>query len=120
MDRALKFAAASVVLAGLVAGLGGVIAGTEGRSAVWLGAGLGLVIQWLLFVCLFMVALRGSPLLAHGLSMVARFLVLGVVAFFWVPWSGFAAAPLLFSLVAVFFGTTLLEPLFLIRFTTAR
>lgn len=107
-------------MASLVAALGGVIAAPEDRSAVWVGAGLAVSVQLLLFVLFFLIVLREHPLAAHGLSIVVRFLVFGVVALFWVPWSGIAAAPLLFSLVAVFFLTTLLEPFFLVRFTTTR
>jgi hypothetical protein len=47
--------------------------------------------------------------------MLGRLSAVGLLALFWVPMSGHPAAPLMFSLVSVFFVTTLLEPVFLIR-----
>jgi hypothetical protein len=47
------------------------------------------------------------------LGMLGRFVALVVLSFVWVPLAGLPAAPLLLSVVAVMFLTTLMEPLFL-------
>jgi hypothetical protein len=104
---------------GLVGLIGGGVAPPESARAVWLGAGIALVIQVVLFVVLFVVAFARQPMLAHGLGMLGRLVAVGVVALFWVPMAGVPAAPLLFSLVAVLFLTTLVEPL-LISFSVHR
>lgn len=96
------------------------LVGPESRQAVWVGVLVALVFQLLLFVVLFVVALAKQPMLAYGLSMLGRFFVVASVALFWAPWLQLPAAPLLFSLVTVFFVTTLIEPLFLLGKPTAR
>ena len=113
MGKALKFvlmAVGSTLMVGLT---GTVIAAPAAAPAVWLGAGLALVIQSMLVLILFVLVFAGQPLLAHGLGMIARFVAFGLVAMIEVPMLGVPAAPFLFSLVAVFFVTTLLEPVLL-------
>lgn len=117
--RAFQFGALAVGFSALVGLVGGAIAAPEDARAVWIGAGIALVIQFVLFVAFFVVVFAKQPLLAHGLGMLGRLFAVGVVALFWVPWAGVAAAPLLFSLVAVLFLTTLAEPL-LISFSADR
>jgi len=120
LRRALSFALAAATFSLLIGVVGAAIAGPDGRRAVWIGVGLALGIQLVLASSLFLWLFSGRPLLAHGVGMVARFATVGTVALFWVPWAGLPAAPLLFSLVTVFFLTTLLEPLFLFSLSTAR
>jgi hypothetical protein len=114
LHRALKFLLVSGGLTLVVGAIGGLIATPANRAAVWLGSGIGFVVQLVMFGVLFGVAFRSHPLLAHGLGMIGRFLAIAAVAFLWVPWAGVPAAPLLFSLVTVFFLTTLVEPLLLL------
>ncbi len=120
MQRAVKFGLWALGLGLLVGLIGTGIAGPEGRLAVWLGVGVALVVQLVLFVALFVLAFAERPLVAHGLGILGRLLALVALALYWLPWTGIPAAPVLFSLVAVFFVTTLLEPLFLFRLTTGR
>ncbi|MEX0912305.1 MAG: hypothetical protein WD737_13235 [Gemmatimonadota bacterium] len=120
MYRALKFAVLAAGFSVLVGVMGGLIAAPEDRAAIWTGIAMAYGVQLVLFVTLFVWRFASQPMLAHGLSMVARLAVLGTVALIGVPWADLPAAPFLFSLVAVFFVTTLLEPLFLIRFSPAR
>lgn len=120
MDRALKFALVAAGFSLLVGAVGGWIAGPEHRQVVWLGVGLAYAIQVVFFVGFFVVAFASQPLLAHGLGMLGRLMIVGSVALFWVPWAGVPAAPFLFSLVAALFVTTLVEPLFLVRIPSAR
>jgi hypothetical protein len=120
LHRALKFAVAAAGFALLVGVVGSAIAGPEHRGAVWSGAAVALVIQLVLCLLLFRWVFAGRPLLAHGVGMLGRLTAVGLLALFWVPWAGVPAAPLLFSVLAVFFLTTLLEPLFLFSFSGSR
>jgi hypothetical protein len=72
---------------------------------------IGFTVQVAAFWLLSVWALPGRPVLAHGMAMLLRLVVLGFVAVLWVPRSGLPAAPTLLSLVAVFFLTMLVEPI---------
>src|SRR5690554_286920 len=103
----------------LMVGVAGVALSEPGSAgAVWSGVGVGFVIQWALFRGLFIGLLSEKQLLAHGLGMFCRLAVVAMAALLWVPLVGMPAAPFLLSLVTVFFLTTLLEPLFMISFST--
>lgn len=111
--KALGYSLGSA-LAAVVVGLAGVsIVGLGGAAAVALGAGIGLLVQVLLFWVLFVWAFPTRLMLAYGLGVAGRFVVVGWVALVWAPRSGMSAATILFSLVAVLFLSTLLEPVFL-------
>jgi hypothetical protein len=114
LQRALQYGLVSAGVALVVGVMGGLISGAESRQAVWFGVVAAYLIQLVLFVALFVVAFASKPLLAHGLGMLGRLMAVGTFALFGVPWVGLPAAPLLFSLVAVLFVTTLFEPLFLL------
>jgi hypothetical protein len=116
VERAVKFALVAGGVSLLVAVVGGAMAGPDGRPAVWMGAGVAFVIQWVLFTVLFVAAFAARPLVAHGVGILGRLLAVGAAALFWVPWAGVPAAPFLLALVAVFFMTTLVEPLVLSGF----
>jgi hypothetical protein len=116
----VKFALASAAISLVIGMAGSAIAGPEGSRAVWVGVGVGLVIQLVICLVLFLWVFSGQPLLAHGLGMLGRLMAVGTLALFWVPWAGLPAAPLLLSVVAVFFLTTLLEPIFLFSLSTSR
>lgn len=120
MRRALGFAAVAGTAAILIGLAADAIASSGSRGAVWLGVGAAFAVQFLFFVGFSVYAFASQPLLAHLLGMFGRFLTLGVMAFIGVPWAGVPAAPFLVSAVAVFFATTLLEPLFLFSHTPAR
>jgi len=115
LTETLKFIGYAAVLTILVGVVGSWVAGPEASGAIWLGAGLAFLIQFVLFVVLFVIAFSSRPLLAHGLGMLGRFAAFGAVMLLWVPFAGVPAAPLLFSLVTVLFMTTLVEPLILIQ-----
>lgn len=112
MRAATRYSVAVVVVAALVAAAGDLVPGAV-RAGVWMGAGIGLVTQvgvvWAMFVGLF----PGRRLLAHGLGMMARLMVFAVVAMLALSQPLELAASTLFALVAVFFVSTVLEPLFL-------
>ena len=103
--------AAAVTVVILVFGL--LLAGPGGWTAVAVGTSAGYLFQagtfWLFAVMLF----PAQPLLVFGLGMAGRMLLVVTMAFLVVPVMGLPAAPVLFSLVSVFFVTALLEPVFL-------
>ncbi len=109
------FAAAAAVVALLVGSVGGLFVNGGARPIVWLGVTIAFAVQLVLFVALFVMAFAARPLLAHGLGMVGRFVTFAVAALICLASGEIAAAPLLLSLVAVFFLTTLVEPFFLPR-----
>ena len=94
---------------------GGILVPSEAREAVWIGAALAFAIQVVLFVAFFVLMFASRPLLAHGLGMLGRFVAVVMLSFFWVPLAGLPAAPLLLSVVAVMFLTTLMEPIIFFR-----
>ena len=101
----------SVAVAALLALVAGTMVGEAGRPGVLAGTAVGLVVQVAGFWLLSVWALPDRPVLAHGLGMLARLLVVALVALVWLPASGLPAAPTLLSLVGVFFLTMLLEPM---------
>ena len=110
--QGLRYTAAAFAVALMVAAMGALMAGPAGRGGVYAGAGLALGVQVLVF-WLFMVWLYpGRQWLGYGLGLLARFALFGVVAFLVVPHAGLPLAPTLFSLVAVLWLTTMLEPAF--------
>ncbi len=120
LEREAKFALSAAGTAALVGLAGAALAGPEGRIAVAVGVVVALLVQVGLFRLLFVGLFADRPLLAHGMGMLFRLAAIVIAALIWVPWAALPAAPFLFSLVAVFFVTTLLEPLFMFSFTTAR
>lgn len=83
------------------------------REAVAVGAVLAFATQVAMFWLLFVWLLPGRFLLAYGVGVVGRFLVVLVTAVVGVQLSGLAAAPTLFALVGVLFVSTVVEPFFL-------
>lgn len=112
MRSGVRYTVATAAVALLVALAGAALTTGGERVGVWIGVAVGFAVQvggfWLLFVGLF----PSRPGVAHGVGVLGRFLVVAMVALMWVPLLGVAAAPTLFALVAVLFGSTLLEPLF--------
>lgn len=110
MARALEYTLAAGAAALAVGGVGAWVGGGAG---VWVGAGVAFALQVLLFWGLFVWLLPGRVGLAYGLGVMARFLAVGLLALLWLPRLAVAAGPTLFALVAVFFVSTVCEPLFL-------
>lgn len=111
--RALTFSAVAAAIALAVALVGAALVPAEARRGVYVGAVIALVSQlfffWLVAVWLF----PGRAGLAYGLGMLGRMFVFGVVALVVVPKLALGVGPTLFSLVGVFWVTTMVEPLFL-------
>lgn len=107
------FARTAAVVAVVILAVGLLLAGRGGWTAVALGTAAGYLFQagtfWLFAVMLF----PTQPLLVFGLGMAGRMLLAATMAFLVIPVSGLPAAPVLLSLVSVFFVTALLEPVFL-------
>jgi hypothetical protein len=81
----------------------------EARRGVAMGAAIAAGWQ-LLLLGVLAVALPGSPLIAHGVGMLARLAMVGVVGLVIVPAAKLPPAPTLFTMVTVLFATTLIEP----------
>lgn len=110
-----RFAGAGAVLAAAVSVAGIALAGIAAAAPIAFGAGLGWLVQVATFALLAGWLFPGQLLPVYGTGMLVRFALLALTAFVLLPMTGLAAAPALFALAAVLFGTTLLEPLFLAR-----
>jgi hypothetical protein len=112
VKRGLVYTAAALAVAAVIALIGLGMA-PQYRQGVLAGAGMGAVVQvavfWLFFVWLY--PDRGWH--GYGLGLLVRLAVFAVAAFVVVPQAGLPLAATLFSLVGVFWLTTLLEPVFL-------
>lgn len=113
MRSALRYALAAAAIAALVGWAGSALVEPGNRDGVWVGAGVAAAVQAVLFWLLFVRLLPQQRGIAHALGVLGRFGVVGVMALVWIPYAGLPLAPTLFSLVTVFFVTTLVEPLFL-------
>ena len=104
--------AVTLVLATAVAlALGG-----ESGRAVWFAAAVAYVLQLVAFAALIAVRARNEWFLAGWLAgMMARFGVVGVVAYWLRRTGALPIEPALLSLVAFLFVLLLMEPLFLRR-----
>jgi hypothetical protein len=109
----LLFAAAQVVVLALTgAGLAWWFAGPEHRSAL-VGAGvLAFAVQTLTFTIVRLVA-QEQVIAAWGVGVLVRFAVVAAWAFVLVPALGLSPSAALFALVAYFFVSTVVEPIFL-------
>lgn len=112
MKRGLTYTAAALAVA-LVVALIGLGLAPQYSDGVLAGAGMGALVQvavfWLFFVWLY--PDRGWH--GYGLGLLVRLFVFSVAAFIVVPRAGLPMAATLFSLVGVFWLTTMLEPVFL-------
>ncbi|MEI6740197.1 MAG: hypothetical protein WCK74_07790 [Gemmatimonadaceae bacterium] len=80
--------------------------------AIQAGAVLAVGVQVLTFAIARLVA-RQQVIAGWGIGVLLRFAVVAGWAFLGIPALGLVPGPALLSLVAFFFGSTLLEPLFL-------
>lgn len=100
-------------VAAVIAALGGLIAGAAAMHSVVFGAALAWFVQAILFWVLAERVFAGRLVPVYAAGMIARFALLGFAAFILVPRLDVTAAPMLLTLAAVLFATTLLEPVFL-------
>ena len=111
--QGLRYTLAALALAALVAGAGIAFLDAGYRDAVLAGAGIGVAVQvaafWIFAVWLF----PGRAWHGYGMGMLARLAAFGAAAFVVVPAAGLPLAATLFSLVGVFWLTTMVEPVFL-------
>lgn len=111
--QALRYTGAALGVALLVVLAGVRIAGPDHRDAVVVGAAIGAAVQVAVFWALAVWLFPGRGWTAYGLGLLVRLAAFAVAAFVVAPRAGLPLAATLFSLVAVFWPTTMLEPLFL-------
>jgi hypothetical protein len=117
----LSYAGAALAVTVAGAAVATIVVGPATRSAVWFAAALALSVQLVAFAALVGVRGRSQWFLVAWLSgLVARFAVIGLVAFWLAREPVFAREVTLLSLVAFVFVLLLLEPLFLRRGMQAR
>lgn len=112
MKQGLRYTAAALAVAAVIVMIGLSMA-PQHRDGVLAGAGIAAVVQvavfWLFFVWLY----PDRAWNGYGLGLLVRLAVFSVAAFVVVPQAGLPLAATLFSLVGVFWLTTVLEPVFL-------
>lgn len=116
MRRFTAYGAAGLALSAGIVLIAATVLEPAGTRAAALSAAIAYGVQLLAFGGLVAVQSKPSLFLVAWLAgMVARFAVLGVLAF-WIARTGaLPAGPLLVGYVGVVFGLVLLEPLFLRR-----
>jgi len=111
--QGLRYTLAALAVAALVVAAGLAFVDAAHRGGVLAGAGIGVAVQvaafWIFAVWLY----PGRMWHGYGLGMLARFAAFAAAAFLVVPRAGLPMAATLFSLVGVFWLTTLVEPVFL-------
>jgi len=111
-QQGIRYTAVALVAAALLAAVGVGLA-PRFREGILAGAGIAAVVQVAVF-WIFMVWLYpGRGWHAYGLGLLVRLAVFAVAAFVLVPAAGLPLAATLFSLVGVFWLTTVMEPVFL-------
>ena len=112
MKQGFRYTAAALAVAAAVV-LVGLALAPQHRDGVLAGAAIAAFVQvaafWLFFVWLY--PDRGWH--GYGLGLLVRLAVFGLAAFVMVPRAGLPLAATLFSLVGVFWLTTMMEPVFL-------
>jgi hypothetical protein len=113
MKSLALFAAASLVLIGLAAGVMVLIyQRPDATRAVWTSAAIAFAVQVIAFAIVKLSA-KENVMAGWGIGAIIRFLVLGLYALVIVKALGLDSGAALVSLVAFFFVSTLLEPLLL-------
>jgi hypothetical protein len=110
--QGLRYTAIALVLAALVA-LAGMQMAPAYRDGVLAGAAMGLLVQVVVFWAFFVWLYPGRAWHGYGLGLLVRLVIFGIAAFVVIPAAGLPFAATLFSLVIVFWLTTMMEPLFL-------
>lgn len=111
--QGIRFTLAVAAISVVVAAIGALAVSGPARAGVYVGTGLGFALQVSMFWLFFVWLLPGHFLVAYGLSVAGRFLVVLATAIVGVQLGGLPALPTLFALVGVLFLSTVLEPLFL-------
>ncbi len=111
--QAVRYTLSAALVAAMIAAMGLLMAAPAVRREVLVGTGLGLLVQVAAFWIFFVWVYPEKPWLGYGMGLLARFAVFAVMALLVVPRAGLALAPTMFSLVAVLWLTTMLEPAFL-------
>lgn len=106
------YAGAMAVVLIAVGAIGASLPAAVGR-AVWLGVVVAYVAQLVGAVVFSVWLMPDRRLIAHGLEMLWRVLVLAAVAFVLLRADAAVTASVLLAMVAFFFVSTVLEPLFL-------
>ena len=112
-SQGIRYTAVTFAIAALVAAVGLAAAGGAHPDGVMAGAGIGALVQVAAF---WVFAVWLSPDRAwhgYGLGLLARLAAFGAVAFLVIPGAGLPFAATLFSLVGVFWLSTMVEPVFL-------
>jgi hypothetical protein len=107
-----RYAAVLGGLAVLIGVVGAAVPAAIGK-AVWVGVGVGYASQLVIIRVFAPRLFPESRMLAHGLGMVLRVVIVGFSAMLLLSFPVEFAASLLFALVAFFFVSTVMEPLFL-------
>lgn len=111
-QQGIRYTVAALAAAALVA-LAGVSMAPRFRDGVLAGAAIGVAVQvavfWIFFVWLY----PGRGWHGYGLGLLVRLAIFALAAFVLVPQAGLPLAATLFSLVGVFWLTTVMEPVFL-------
>jgi hypothetical protein len=112
VKQGIRYTAAALAAAAFVAAVGLGLA-PRYTGGVLAGAGIGVAVQvavfWIFFVWLY----PGNGWHGYGLGLLVRLAMFALAAFVLVPRAGLPMAATLFSLVGVFWLTTMMEPLFL-------
>ena len=111
--QGIRFTLAATLVALLVGAIALLSTGAPAHAGVLAAVGLAWAVQVVSFWVFSVWVFAGRPWLAYGMGMLVRFALFAAVALLVIPRAGFALAPTLFSLVAVFWLTTMLEPAFL-------
>lgn len=113
MSRGGWIVLAGVPVIGAAVYAGGVSMAPGGEAGIRAGVLVGCLVQ-LLLLALMRLAFPRKPMVAYGLGLLVRMIVVVVAALVALPATGLPAAPFLLSLVTVLFATTLLEPVALV------
>ena len=116
MKAWLTYAGVTLVVTLVLAGLVTIAVGSTAGRAVWFAAAVAYVLQLAAFAAL--IAVRGRNelfLLGWLVGLVARFAVVGVVAYWLQRTGALPIEPALLSLVGFLFVLLLMEPLFVRR-----
>jgi hypothetical protein len=111
-QQGIRYTAAALAAAALVALVGTSMA-PRFRDGILAGAGIGVAVQVAVFWIFMVWLLPGKGWTAYGLGLLVRLAIFALAAFVLVPLAGLPLAATLFSLVGVFWLTTMMEPVFL-------
>jgi hypothetical protein len=112
MSFGFRYSAVLGGLALLIGLVGSAVPAAIGR-AVWIGVGVGYASQLAIIRVFAPRLFPESRMLAQGLGMVMRMVIVGLSAMLLLGFAVEFAASMLFALVAFFFVSTVMEPLFL-------